>query len=547
MKRPTVRLFLHTLQKEWLLSGVTLLVCIGSIILPLLAPMVLGNMIDQMTVSKEVSFSGIWLYGLLLFLCACVDSSKEGLFVILGQKVIFAMRKALSEKLTRLPYRELALEQSGEIVSRFVGDVNMIESLFTSGIIGMVLDSCKLIALIWMIFLKNEGLSLLMLVVMPSLYFFTRFVQKRMYLAQKEARLASADMSAQIPETIQNIRTIHNLAKKDYMQQRYAKGLENSFAAISHTNFYDAVYSPVILFCNAIVVCIVMLCACSNHPVLMMLFGMSAGTAVTLFNWISQIFSPIEAIGMEIQTMQSAMASMSRVDEFLKKEEMEVVGREMPLDESLPCIVFDHVTFGYEKTQVVLDDFSLRVEKGEQVYLAGRTGSGKSTVFKLLYGLYPVEKGEIRVYGVPVNCLTTLQKRALFGYVEQSFQLVPGTIYDQITVYDTSITEQQVEEAAKLVGLHEVILSFPNQYHTVCTEGMFSHGQWQLLSIARAIVKNPKILLLDEITANLDVQTEQIVLQAIDRVCEKRTVLTISHRLYETGFRRVIQLEQNSH
>ena len=271
---------------------------------------------------------------------------------------------------------------------------------------------------------------------------------------------------------------------------------------------------------------------------------MSAGTAVAELNYISQIFAPIESLGMEIQTIQSAVAGVRRINEFLAQDESAPVketraateGAERPAQVELR-----NVTFGYDE-HVVLNHLSFQVHSGEQVTLSGRTGAGKSTVFRLLMGLYQPQQGEVRIDGVPAAEISEGERRGLFGYVEQTFHRVPGTVKDQIALFDERISMDDVRRAAALAGLSETIERMPDGYDTVCTPELFSQGQWQLLSIARAAAANPKILLLDEITANLDAETENAVLQALRRVSEDRTVISISHRVTaNTG--RIIPIE----
>ena len=182
---------------------------------------------------------------------------------------------------------------------------------------------------------------------------------------------------------------------------------------------------------------------------------------------------------------------------------------------------------------MVLKHLSFEIKTGEQVTMTGRTGVGKSTIFKLLLGLYRPQKGCVKIYGQDAYLLPDSIRRRLFGCVEQSFKRVPGTVLEQITLSDPMISREDAVEAAKLAGLHEVIAGMKQGYDTPCTDALFSQGQWQLLSIARAVAAKPSILLLDEITANLDVGTEQEVLYALRRAGENRTVVSISHRLYE--------------
>lgn len=298
------------------------------------------------------------------------------------------------------------------------------------------------------------------------------------------------------------------------------------------TNFYDAIYSPVILILNAIVVAVVMLLSATGNHQVLTLFGMSAGTAVAIMNAGAflnfQIFTPEESLGMEIQTIQSAVAGIHRINEFFALDEKQISSRmkngEFLLDKSvsdhvvsnektsdviedfekdalnqntdqnmqnvaeLPFVEFRNVTFGYDE-HVVLDHLNFQVKTGEQVTLSGRTGAGKSKIMKLLLGLYEPQSGEILLRGVPVTQIQEEDRRNIYGYVEQTFHMVPGTVRDQITLYDPRISDQQVKA-----------------------------------------VTEPELLLLDEITANLDAETELEILQALKRVSQNRTVISISHR-----------------
>ena len=307
---------------------------------------------------------------------------------------------------------------------------------------------------------------------------------------------------------------------------------------MERTNFYDAIYSPVVLLLNAVVVGIVMLLSASGNARILSVFGMSVGTSVAVINYISRISAPIESLGMEIQTIQSAMAGIRRIDAFLAQPE-----RAMENGETAACgdVVLSHVTLGYGEAPV-LRDFSMTVKQGEQITLVGRTGARKSTVFKLLLGLYPPQAGTVTIGGVDASAISDRTRRSCIGCVEQHFSRVPGTVLDQITLSDPQITEEMAKHAARLAGIDAAVQALPAGYHTVCTEGLFSQGEWQLLSIARAAAANPAVLLLDEITANLDAETEQRVLAALRRACEGRTVLSVSHRIYENLGGRTIEI-----
>ena len=545
-KRQVKSVILETIQKQKMLSAGILTAVIGAVVAALIPPLILAKIIDTVTAGNEAAFSVILLYFVLLALTGILEAAREGLLTVFGQKITHALRSSLMDKFVSLTADSVNKQEPGTLVSRFVGDVDTVENMFTSGIISMFADVCKIISILVVIWFQNRGLTLVLLVLLPFLFWFTRHVQKNMLAAQIENRKAVGRASGHVPETLHNIRTIHCLAKEAYMEERYDTYIGESYAAMERTNFYDAVYSPVILILNAVVVAVVMLLSASGNHMVLTFFGMSAGTAVAVINYISQIFSPVESLGMEIQTIQSAIAGIHRINEFFALEEKQIVEKdsETAAEEcveqmagghsenkiaDVPFVEFRDVTFGYDE-HVVLDHLNLKVMDAEQVTLAGRTGAGKSTILKLLLGLYEPQGGEVLIHGRPAVTVREEERRKLFGYVEQTFHMVPGTVRDQITLYDETIPSERVKAVAELTGLADVIESFENGYDTECTPELFSQGQWQLLSIARAAVAEPQMLLFDEITANLDAETEKAVLLALKRVAKDRTVISISHR-----------------
>ena len=602
-------MILLVMRKHLLLvMGIAGSVC-GAILLSLVPPMILARIIDGLTTKRMAGFGWIMAYFGLLALTGLMESAREGLLIIFGQKMTHTLRSGLMEKLVHLKADDLSRQEPGSVVSRFVSDVDTVENLFTSGIVSMFADVCRIVSILVVIWFKNRGLSMILLILLPFLLVFTRYVQKNMLISQLQNRKAVSRASGHVPETLCNIRTIHCLSKESYMERKYDEYIGDSYRAMERTNFYDAVYSPVVLILNAIVVACVMLLSASGSPRVLTLFGMSAGTAVAVMNYISQIFTPVESLGMEIQTIQSAVAGIRRIDEFFSLEELpereELLEREeLPEKEELPAIEelsekeelpkreelsgkeellereelpsmedlsgkeelpkreelpereelskkeripegnrfsekrtekeeafveFRNVTFGYDERKI-LKQLSFQVKQGERVTLMGRTGAGKSTILKLLLGLYEPQEGEVQIQGIAASNIPDGDKRRIFGYVEQSFHMVPGSVKDQITLFDPAITDQAVKKVASLTGLQDTIEALPEGYDTICTPELFSQGQWQLLSIARAAAASPRLLLLDEITANLDAETEKEVLQALKRVSGERTVISISHR-----------------
>ncbi len=329
-----------------LLTAGTLLCVAASVAASLVPPLLLARIIDRLTAGLPLPFLAVLLYFGSLTLEGAFSSAQESLLVLFGQKMTHALRREMSQKLTRLPAGTLAGQNPGEVAARFSGDVDTVEALFTSGIISMVADACRIVSILAVIAVKNAGLALVLVLVLPLLAVFTRHVQKRMLAAQLENRRAVAAVSGQVPETLHNIRTIRALGLENYMARRYDRRIGSSYAAMERTNFYDAVYSPVVLL-DAVVVGIVMLLSASGNGEILHLFGMSVGTSVAVINYISRIFAPIESLGMEIQTIQSAMAGVKRIDAFLAQSE-----RDVPRERTQTArgdVVLSHVTFGYGK------------------------------------------------------------------------------------------------------------------------------------------------------------------------------------------------------
>ncbi len=545
-KNPVLQVILRSVKKDPVMCVSLFAAVLGSAIFALLPPLVLAKAIDRLTAGESFSLTLALSYFGLLALTGAAESFRESLLTIFGQKITHSLRTVLCQKVSLLPADAFVSHDSGTIASRFVGDVDTVQELFTSGIISMFADACQLCGIFFVIFTKNRGLAILLLFVLPAVFIYTRHVQKRMLASQLSNRAAIAKASGHVPETLRCIRTIHNLHKEAYMEEKYGEFLDDSYAAVDKTSFYDAIYSPIILTFNAFTVAVVMLLSAFGNGEIQLFFGMTAGTAAAVISYIIQVFTPLESIGMEIQTIQSAAAGVHRINEFLKLPEREMAdtmadtnemgeGSVETKGEAANTVELKNVTFRYEdKDPYILQGLSFSVKEGEQVTLTGRTGAGKSTIFKLLLGLYRPQGGQVFINGQPADSLPDSKRRKIISCVEQNFSMVSGTVRDQITLFDPTITPEQIETAAKLTGLDNVIRSFPEGYDTVCKTGLFSQGQWQLLSIARAVAADPRILLLDEITANLDADTEKTVLSALDRAGNGRTVLSISHRLYES-------------
>lgn len=508
------------------LSGTIVL----SLFLSILPPLVLQRAIDALADGKADS-SLLLFWGLLYFILTALSGLSEGiretLITMFGQAVTKRIRQAMAAKLSRLPAAFFTGRGEGSTASLFVNDVDTLEDLFDSGIISMAVDSCRLFSILAAVYWLSFGLFLLLLAALPFLFLLTRAFQHHMLAAQIENRKAIAATNELIPETCRNIRTIRLLSCEYFMKKRYAAAIKKSFQSMEKTNFYDSIYSPIILTTSALLISLMAILSVSPEGAT--LFGMTAGTAAALIAYVGKIFSPLESLGMEIENIQSAMAGVHRIREFMEEEEM-ALPKEKGKKNDLPLRI-SHLSFAYEKGHPLFKDFSLTLEAGCHLTLTGRTGSGKSTLFKLITGLCLPDSGTIALFGMNPATIPPKERRKIFGIVSQSFPMIDGTVRDQITLGDMRITDTMTASALRISGLYETVMALPQKLDTPFQDSLFSEGEKQLLSIARALVFQPPLLLLDEMNAHLDSLTEQKVLAALSRASSHRTVLSISHRL----------------
>ena len=519
---------------------ITLIVSIiVTLVLTLLPPLVLERGIDNLLNNHAFPIYLIVIYFVVLILSGVSETIRETSITIFGEKVLHELRSEMSKKLNRIESSYLINHDAGEITTYFVGDVDTIETLFNEGVISMVVDVLTVIGIIIVVFTRSIGLGILLCISAPILMVYTRHVQTRMLKSQKENRKAIAKAGEIIPETLKNACTIHNLDEEEYMKNRYDSFIQKSYKAMEKANFYDSIYSPIVIVFSAVIIAIMMILSSTNSS-MQALFSMSVGTATALITYVNKVFTPLESIGMEIQNIQTALAGISQINAFLDENEQEVNHELYTFDRQQDAISINNATFSYEKDKPIIKSYSLNITSNESVTITGRTGAGKSTLFKLILGLYACDKGNVQIYGVPSTMINEQDKRNIFGCVEQSFKATRGTLKDQITLKDPTITSCEVYKALEIVGLKDIAHILDD----VFDPSVFSQGQLQLLSIARAIVKNPSILLLDEMTANLDALTEKLIMQAIGKASENRTVLSISHRTYALKNSREVKLER---
>lgn len=508
-------------------SACMILSIIGCIVAGLIPPLLMEQIINRI-LDGNMDVMGLCILWICISAVNCIlEVCREGTIIITGQNVLYQMRSALLKKLKDLDTSYFDQHAAGEISSIVVSDTDSAGTVFSGGIISMVADACSLIGILVVIYVKSRGLFLLVIFVLPFVAIYTRTVQKKMLESQKENRQAVSESAAILPETGQTYETVYAYQAQPYMEHRFDRTIEKGYAALRHVSFYDAVYSPVIVTVSSILTG-VMMCLIAGFTGMSDLFGVSAGTGVALMTYITKIFDPIESLGKEIQAIQEAQAAFSRLNDFMALPEKNDSDTGV-----IPCthqIEIRHVSFGYTAEHPVFQDFSLMVDAGAHIIVTGRTGSGKSTLFALIQGLYEPQAGQILIEGRNPYALSEIQRRELFGVVEQKTALIEGNLRVQLTLHRPDIQDETLISALYTVGLYDWYTGLSAGLDTGRDRLKLSDGQLQLLSIARAIVCNPRILLMDEMNASIDAATEQMVNHALQKAAQGRTVISIAHR-----------------
>ena len=521
--------------------------CLAALALILLAsaaalvpPLVLGRFIDALGDGRLAVVLGFGYFAAGA-LAGLFESGQNASIVAIGQRLMHDLRSRMAAKLPKLPAAYFTEHASGTTAALFLKDVDAIDVLFTDGILSLFANSLRIVAILAAVFCTSYGLFFLLCIALPVLFLFTRCVQRRVRAAQSANRSAVARIVAVIPETLASFRMIRGLGAEAWMERRYGAALDDGYQAMDRTNFYDSVYSPVIQSAGAAVVALMMVLAAGEGT--RALFELSVGDAVAMTAYVLAVFEPLAALGMEIQTIQAAAAALGRIRAFLEAEELPRVqavatkaaqaataSDAIASEGSAPCIVFRDVTFGYETAHPVLEHLSFSVRPGEHVVLRGRTGAGKTTILRLVTGLYVPQSGAVLVGGRSAAEVPCAERRKLYGVAGQAFTPVPGMVRDQLTLGDESVTDAMIWQALSIAGLDATVRSLPQGLATPIVSAGFSEGERHLLGFARAIVCNPRILLLDECTSHLDSATEAQLLAAIRRSSAGRAVLSVTHR-----------------
>jgi ATP-binding cassette subfamily B protein len=557
----TSRFVARFLARRWGLTALLAFFVLGAALSGLLPPFALRYLIDgyiapALRAGTSPDAGALTLIALAYFgsyfLIGAFQVGENYLVDSFGQKLIRSLRFEMMEKSHRIRSEFFTSHGSGEMTSRLTDDVYAIELLFADGLVQMIVSLFSILGILVSVFFFSWALGLILAVLIPVIFLVTQLFRKGMLKSQLANRKVINKESNDLSETIDGALTIQNLGKEGYREKQFVGLLQEGYAVQDKTAWFDSVYSPILEILKAAAISAVAFLVVYSLGGGGLVIGLTVGTFAAALSLISDVFSPIEDIGQELQDMQEGVSGIQRVVAFMNEPEI------APKDDALSSaailgakapslIVFSGVSFHYADGQeLVFSQVSLAIRPLEKISVVGRTGAGKTTMFRLILGLLEPTAGTILVAGVEAAKIPDGAKRKIFGYVEQGFKPVPGTVKDQVTLGEAGLTLEAVRAAMRDSFLDDYVMGhLAGGYDAPFDEKDFSRGQLQLLGLARAIVANPRILLLDEISANLDSETEKQVIEALAKASSERTVISISHRLSDClGFTRVIDVEK---
>ena len=495
-------------------------------------PWIIKDMVDQVLKEKNTEMLNYIVISIIVvfIIRGIAFYGQSYLMNYVGQRVIIDIRKAVFEKLQRLSLDFYDKNKTGTIMSYVTNDVNALQSAMVENVVEMVTESVILIASIVMMIYLDWRLFLVTFSTFPVVLLFIDQFGKRIRKSGSRIQEASADITSVLQETVSSARVIKSFVREEYEINRFDKENMNNFRANMKYAQLSATLTPTIEFVAAVGVTIILWYGGNS-----VIDGtITAGSLVAFLTYAVNISNPIKRLSRVIGNIQRAMAAAQRVFDVLDLPE---TIKNLPEAKALPTVKgqvsFNNVSFSYNPGEQVLNNVSFNVKPGEMIAFVGPSGAGKSTVASLLPRFYDVTDGSITIDGEDIRRVTLDSLREQVGIVPQETVLFNGSVYDNILYGRLDATKEEVEAAAKAANAHNFIMDLPKGYQTMLGDrGVnISGGQRQRISIARAILKNPQILILDEATSALDTESERVVQEALDRLMIGRTSFVIAHRL----------------
>lgn len=506
-------------HKFILVSGILIimLVTVLSLIPPQLLRYVVDDILEGGKQKKLLVFALLYTGAYLLL--GLVSIAKEIVLVRISQGISKELRISMMKHIGRLTFLNFTKYDSASLEAYFNNDVSAINRLITSGVVSMSIDIFKMLGIIISIFVFSRSFGLVILCVVPLLAFYAMYVRKRMFAANLKRRNLEGEVNHLIYENVENISAVKLYDTNFYTGKKYNRILDRLFHVSQTANLYDAMF-PVVMVCveNLVIAALILLSGLRGE-----VFGLSVGVVVAMITLIKDLFEPISNLGMELQTIQTSLAGITRVNQFFALERDEeklenvIIGREGPVLE------FTDVCFSYDGEEEVISHFSCLLEGTEKLALQGRSGAGKSTLFKLAYGLLKPTSGRVTLNGCDTYLLSEESRRGLFGIVYQEPFFSGESLYEELTLH-RNIPEQKVFEALEMVGLSRI-----TDLAVKFEASDYSTGELSLFNIARVILLDCRVLFLDEMNARIDPATAVAIMDVMNRIAQNKMVLSINH------------------
>ena len=448
-----------------------------------------------------------------------------------GQGVLYSLRNAVFEKIQSLHVRFFDKNPIGRLITRTTSDIEALSELLSDGIVNMIGDLFRIIFILYFMLMMSWELTIISILVLPFLFYATFWFKSKVRIAYLDVRDQVARLNSFAQENISGMAIVQLFNREEKQKEKFEGINADHRNAHIKTIFYFSIFWPLVEVLASFAMALVVWYGGARA----LMGGVTFGVLLAFIQYVRQFFNPIRGLSEKYNTLQSALASSERIFDVLDTSN-EVGEAEKPVDLAYVDgkIEFDHVFFQYnEDEELVINDVSFTANPGELLAIVGATGAGKTTIINLLMRFYDINRGQILLDGVDIRDLSLHTLRSSFGLVLQDNALFSGTVHDNITLGNTDITRQQVIEAAKEVEAHQFISKLPGGYDFRLRErgASLSMGQRQLICFVRAMVYDPKILILDEATSSVDSETEELVSKACERMMKGRTAIVIAHRL----------------
>lgn len=516
----------------WWRFGICLLLVLSITLIEIYRPIITGNAIDLFSESADFKrIAGLSIqYIILLILSFTFNFLNTWILQLTGQTIIYNIRQEVFEHVHKLSMRFFDITPVGKIVTRVTNDVEALNEMYTQILVRLIKNVAKIVGLMAVMFILNVRLAALALCLMPLIIVLTIVFKSVSKTTYRIVRTKITALNTYLSEHISGMKVIQIFAKEKEKDMEFKDRAGDLFHASYREMLVFAIFRPLMYILSVVALCIIL-----GFGSKIVLEGViTAGTLYIFSDYIRSFFEPIQELAEQFSTLQSAMASAEKIFTVLDEDPM-VKNPEQPVElhEVKGRIVFENVWFAYQGEDWILKDVSFTIEPGQRVAFVGATGAGKSSILNLIGRYYDIQKGRITIDGVDIKEMDLRKLRGAIGQVQQDVFMFTGDIKSNIRLKNQEITEEEIKEAARYVNADSFIEQLEHGYDEPVTErgATLSAGQRQLISFARTLAYHPSILVMDEATANIDTETEQLIQEALEKLMQNRTTIMVAHRL----------------